>query len=188
MPFEQALHGNLASSAGSGDDARTLSLVHVAGLAANVGFVNFDVSANLFKGFILHGEPKPMQHEPCGLLSDTQVARNFVAAHPVLAVDEHPKRRQPLVEADRAILEDAADFKGELFLAVSALPERAGAQAIAEVWTSTAPWAPDAIRPSKRGDEHDAGFDIGEVGDCAEQGVGSAVFGNHAPRIAQLSW
>jgi hypothetical protein len=121
-------------------------------------------------------------------LSDTQVARDFVAADAVLAVDKHPQRRQPLVQSDRTVFEDAPDLDGELLFASTALPERTSAQAIAGVLVGSAGGAYDAIRPAKRSYKGDAGFNIGEVADCSEQGVGSGVFGNHATRIAALGW
>src|SRR5712691_2909854 len=129
-----------------------------------------------------------MQHEPCGLLSDAEITRDFVAADAVLAVDEHPHRGQPLVETDRAVLENAADLDGELFLAASALPDLASAHPVGRVRARTAPWTFDAVGPAQQGDEGDAGFDVGEVSDRAEQGVGSRVLGSHAPRIAHLAW
>jgi hypothetical protein len=47
----------------------------------------------------------------------------FVAGNAVLAVANHPDRRHPLVQTDGGILENCADFDGELLLAAIAEPE-----------------------------------------------------------------
>ena len=62
----------------------------------------------------LHSLTNPMEHEPRGLLSDFQIARDFVTADPVLAIDYQPHGDQPLVERERAVLENRADFNREL--------------------------------------------------------------------------
>src|SRR5262249_43640387 len=54
---EQPLHGTLAHSASALDDALPAADVHVASLATDVGFVYFDVPANLPAHLVLHGEP-----------------------------------------------------------------------------------------------------------------------------------
>ena len=188
VPFQQAHDSDLTLATGALDDARALALVHVARFAADVGFVNLNVAADFLKALVVHGEAQAVQHEPCGLLGDTKVARDFVAADAVLAVDEHPQGREPLIQTNWAVFEDAADLHRKLFLAASALPERASAQAIAGVGTSATTGALDAIRPPERGNKRDAGFNVGEVGDGAQQGVWSAVFGDHAEIVSASGW
>ena len=63
-----------------------------------------------------------MEHKPRGLLSDSERPVNLVGANPILAVHEHPESAKPLVERERAILKDSADFDGELRGARLTLP------------------------------------------------------------------
>ena len=63
--------------------------VHVASLAADVGFVHFDWStfaAHLHQGTALHCQAESLKHEPCGLLGDTKGAVDFVRTNSVLAI------------------------------------------------------------------------------------------------------
>ena len=71
---------------------------------------------SLSEGDALHGKPDAVQHEPCGLLSDSQSAADFVGADSVLAVGKHPSSSKPLVQGDRAILENGSDLDRELAL------------------------------------------------------------------------
>jgi len=63
-----------------------------------------------------------MEHEPCGLLSDSERPVNLIGANAVLAVDQHPESAKPLVERERAILENRSDLNRELASARFALP------------------------------------------------------------------
>src|SRR5260370_41280526 len=69
-----------------------------------------------------------MEPEPAGLLGDADRPRQLVGADTVLAVGEHPERGQPLVEANRAILEDRAELDRELPPTVAAFPDAAGVE------------------------------------------------------------
>ncbi len=100
------------SSFGDADSA--LVLVHEARRAANEGFVHFDFAAHSSEGFVLQGEPDAMEHEPSRLLSDLERASHFVGTDSILAVGEHPSRREPLIEADGRILKDGSHLDGEL--------------------------------------------------------------------------
>ena len=55
--------------------------VHVASLAADEGFVNFDFAAQLAaEGFILQGQTNAMQHEPSGFLGNIEIASEFATS------------------------------------------------------------------------------------------------------------
>ena len=95
--------------------------MHVAGLAADVGFVDFDIAADFPAVLRLQREPQPVEHEPCGLLSDVQRAAEFVAADAVLAVGEQPECGQPLLKRQRRVLEHGSDLQGELGAGVIAV-------------------------------------------------------------------
>jgi hypothetical protein len=68
-----------------------------------------------------HRETNPMQHEPCGLLRDTQRSRQLTRGRAVFCVGDQPHGNKPLVQAERGRLKDRPDFRAELFLARSAL-------------------------------------------------------------------
>src|SRR5579871_409602 len=177
VPREQTHDGNLAFAASALDDAVALPLVHVPRLTADVSLVNLDVTSDFGKRLVLHGETQPVQHEPRGLLSDTDVAREFVAADAVLAVDEHPERRKPLIEADGGILENRSDLDRELLFAGTALPDHPGFQE--GDFLALAVRTSDAIRPAQRGHEIDGDFLVSEELDRVEQGF-KRVLGSHA--------
>src|ERR1035438_621482 len=64
----------LVMSASASNAALALRDVHVTCLAADEGFVYFHFAAKLgTEEIILHGQPNPMQHEPCRLLGPLQV-------------------------------------------------------------------------------------------------------------------
>ncbi len=111
----------------SGEAGSPLVGVHESRRAADESFVHFDFATHPPERFILQGQTNAVKHEPRGFLSDAKSARNFVGANPVLAVGEHPSRREPLVEADWRILEDGAHLDGELALGVmgGTLPDTA---------------------------------------------------------------
>ena len=101
----------------------TLRLVHVPGLAADVRLAHFRLrhpSCRTLRR--LHREPDARQHEPRGLLGHADGAVQFVAGNAVL-VHQQPHSGKPLVEAERAILEDRPGLDGELFPARLALPQ-----------------------------------------------------------------
>src|SRR5439155_2093351 len=189
VPIQQAHHGDLADHRLADGYLQTALLVgvHVPRFAADEGFVDFDRARDLLEALVLDGEPQPMQHEPRGLLRHVDVAGDFVAADAVLAVDEHPQRRQPLVQADRAVLENRPDLHGELLFAAPAFPQRASAHPVGRFGSGATARAFGAVRPPERGDERNAGFDIGEVFDRAEQGVWSGV-GSHETNIRSWAW
>src|SRR5207248_11488029 len=112
--LQNAEHWSLVHAASAANDPVAFGPVHELGLAADEGFVRLDGAAHLRPGPSLHGEPDAVEHEPAGFLGDAECARQFVRADAVLAVGEHPERGQPLVQPDRAILEDRAELDREL--------------------------------------------------------------------------
>src|SRR5262249_31355282 len=150
----------------------TTSGRHVAGLAADVGFVHFDVAAELpaAVGVVLHGEPNALQHEPRGLLRNANRARDLVAADAVLAVGTHPHRRQPLVEAEGAVFKDGSSLQGELALLVAGLALPSVARCHEVHLVAAAGRAGDPVRPTASDKELPAVVGISEVLDGFEKG------------------
>jgi hypothetical protein len=161
--FEDTHDGGLVLAACPGDPAEPLRDVHVPRLAADEGFVRFDVAGQFAGGRDGQGESNPVVHEPCGLLRHAEGAVDFVGTHAVLAVDDHPHRGEPLIQANRGILEDGPRLQGELpqrmlFAALPAIILRLKD----DVLTSAAR-ACDAIRPATGHEIVAAVIGIGEV-------------------------
>jgi len=153
-------------------DALLAVLVHIANLAADEGFVDFDFTIQLAAAtVILHCEPDALKHEPSGLLANADSAVNLIGRNSILAVGELPHGEQPLVQADRRVLKDRADLDGELSLGMSglALPEVPGRQ---ETDVVRAAGRTDhlAVLPAPRREISDAVLGIGEVSDCFLKG------------------
>lgn len=125
VTIQQAEHYSLSVWAAPVNLCSALSDVHVSRLAADEGFIRFDLSGHLVDASSVHRVPKALQHEPCGLLRDANSASDLVAAHSILAVGKQPHRAKPLVQSYRAVLENRADLNGELLFAVKALPHQA---------------------------------------------------------------
>ena len=104
-----------AFAASARNPAPPLSDVHIAGLAADESLIDFDFAREFLEERAgLHGLANPMQHEPRRLLSDSKVTSNFIRTDSVLAVRDDPDCHEPLVQAERGILEDAPNLDAEL--------------------------------------------------------------------------
>src|SRR5581483_3845166 len=129
------------------------AFVHVAGFAADETLIDFDRrairAAEFYDALALQSKAKPMQHEPRGLLGDAKITGNFVAADAVLAVHQHPQRDKPLGKRNRGFFKDGAEFHGELFRALFALPAFLGFEVV--VLFIAASRTLRAIRPAQRG-------------------------------------
>jgi len=116
-PFDDPLDGSLIDRSPALDLLLSLFGVHVFRTSANKCFVRFDFASHLPKVIGFHRQANPMQHEPSGLLSDAQCPAKLVGTDSVLAVCDRPDGHEPLVETERAILEDCPDLVRELALA-----------------------------------------------------------------------
>jgi hypothetical protein len=98
--------------------------MHESGSAADESFVNFDFAAlpaHLHKRIILHCQTDAMKHEPCRLLSDAEIAGDFVGTDSILAIGDHPNGDKPLIQRDRGIFKDSPDLDAELPMVMDAL-------------------------------------------------------------------
>src|SRR5260370_22888630 len=102
-----------------------------------------------------------MQNEPSRLLSDAEIAANFIGANPVLAVDQHPKSRKPFVERDCTILENRSHLDGELLVTLFALPAMLSLKVV--VLRMPTLRAYRAVRPAESGNRVNAGLFIAKV-------------------------
>src|SRR5258708_37801693 len=91
-----------------------------------------------------------MHHEPRGLLSYTQSATHFVAADPILAVDDEPCRREPLLQRYWRVLEDRPRLERELCMVMLSVTLPGPLFRDPENFVRTAAWACDlAVWPAK---------------------------------------
>ena len=87
-----------------------------------------DGGVDLPAAFVLHGEPDSLEHEPRGFLRHADGSVNLPRADTILAVGNLPDGRQPLIQAERAILEDGTGLERELPARVSGLTDPAYAK------------------------------------------------------------
>jgi hypothetical protein len=87
-------------------------------------FIRFNVAGQLGECAVLHGQANTMEHEPCGFLSHLKVAGDLVGTDSVLAVDDQPRGREPLLKGDRGVLEDGSGLerKSRFFMLGIAFP------------------------------------------------------------------
>ena len=161
--LEDARDGGLVRATRARDLPGTNALMHVASAATDERLVDLDLSAESIERAHLHGQPNPMEHEPSGLLGDPERSPQLVRGDPVLRVGRKPHGRQPLVEAQRRVLEDRPDLDAELFLTALALPDPARLEV--GVLSSLAARANRAVRPAEVGYQVDAYIPIREVPD-----------------------
>src|SRR6266704_1608872 len=122
--LQNADHGNLILGSSLSDAPMVLVAVHESGRATDEGFIYLNLTtlpANFQKRAVLHCKPDAVKHEPCRLLSDAEIAGDFVGANPVLAVGNHPHCDKPFVQRDRRILKDSPDLRSELPMMMYAL-------------------------------------------------------------------
>ena len=84
---------------------------------------------------------------PCGLLGNSEMRSQFIAADAVLATGKEPNGHHPLVHAERRIFEDGSDLDGELLFAAFAEPHVPGGDVGVLIVAATR--AGDTIRPAE---------------------------------------
>jgi hypothetical protein len=184
--IQQTHYQLFARPARARDFFSLLGLVHIAGEAANHGFVGFDrtISAELLKSSALHSEPNPMQHEPRCFLTNLQIARDFARANPVLAVADQPDSRQPLGQRQRRILEDSSNLNRELspvvFLAT--FPAALIGKKV-DLIASACRTFHNTIRPTARNHISDTAVLLREIADRVRQVVGNVAVCLHASNL-----
>src|SRR5207245_6388083 len=122
--LHHAHHDNLILAASASNNALTLRLMHVAGLAADEGFIYFDFTGQLAALLALLCESDSVEHKPRGFLSDIKCPRHFTTTNTVLAIQNQPHCRKPLIQTERRLLEDSPDLHRELpfRMPIAALP------------------------------------------------------------------
>ena len=171
MALQQAHDRGLVHAAGTVNLRGALALVHEPRLAADEGFIDFNIAGHAAEGAGLHRKPDAVEHEPSGLLSDADGTAQLGRTDAVLVIDQHPHGGEPLVETDGAVFHDGADLDRELPLGVAGLARpqaTAGDEGYFRAATGRA--YHDAVRPAQRGHELKGRVGVGELGDRFDEG------------------
>jgi hypothetical protein len=151
-------------------EAKLAAFVHVLSESANKRFIRFDfaIRSAKFRGraerAIVQRSAEPLQHEPCRLLGNANRAVNLHTGNAVLAVNQHPERRHPLVKADGRVLKDRVHFQRELFVAAPAEPQLARLDEVLAFRTATRAMNL-TVWPAKANGIVEGPLRIGEVND-----------------------
>jgi hypothetical protein len=158
--------------------------VHIAGLAADVGFVGFDLAGQLVSRPHAEGKPNPVIHEPSRFLGDTKRPRNLATANAILAVGNQPRSRQPLVQSKGRIFVDRPGLQRELALRmfVPALPAVLLCQK--DYIGAPARWAGNSVGPAAR---HNVLPAVDRIGEEYDGFLKAAGFSFHASSVADLA-
>jgi hypothetical protein len=186
VPLQQSHDSGLARDRGALVRGLAGTLVHEASKPTDERLVNLNIALDLRKGLGLHRQPDAVEHEPRGLLGDPKGAVQLVATDPVLGIDQQPNGGQPLVQADRGILEDRAQLDAELLLAALALPNATGLEE--GVLLGPTNGAGHSIGPAQASQEVQGHVGIGEVlngtYEVGRNGDGLV----HTPKVAHSPW
>ena len=161
--------------------------MHVPRFAADEGFVHFNFTGKFAAAnAILQGQPNPVEHVPCTLLSDSKRAVEFPRTNAVLHVGLHPDRSEPLVQTEGGIFHDGSDLDGELGLRMTALalpePTRSNVPYVLRS-TGRADHAVLPFRPMRQ----EVGNAIIRVGKVDYRVLKGLRFGCHEPILRQVA-
>jgi hypothetical protein len=112
--LQDAHHDSLVFSTRASDNALTLHLAHIASLATDESFVNFNFTTEHFSGTHTKRKTNPVIHEPRRFLRHADSAVNFIRAYAVLAIHNLPHCRKPLVKTNWGIFKDGTRLESEL--------------------------------------------------------------------------
>jgi len=106
-----------------------LLLMHIFGKTTDERFIGLYFTVHLQHRARFHRDPNPMIHEPSRFLGNAEIAGHLVRANAVLTIGNHPNSGEPLVQAERTVLEDCSDLGRKLPLGMFffAFPYTAGA-------------------------------------------------------------
>lgn len=155
--------GGLILAAGAGDLRGPLALVHIPCLAADVGFVRFDLAGQFAAGLTLQAQADAVHHMPRALLSDSQRAVDLPRGNAVLHTGLHPDRYKPLVQTERRVFHDGSDLRAELGLRMPRLALPHATRCNKANIRRSASRADNAIRPATRNQIADAIVGIREI-------------------------
>jgi hypothetical protein len=175
MPVEESHYYGFANSTPTLNLGFSLAFVHVPGLATNESFVNLNLAGH--EGIAaLHCQADTMEHEPSGLLGDSDCPVNLIRANAVFGIRNHPDSSEPLVKSDGAIFEDGSHLDGKLplFMLRLAFPKAASGDE-SDIYAS-ASRARYTIGPAEFDHEVKADVRVGEIFNSFDKGSWLAHF------------
>lgn len=185
VALQESHDGNLARAARTRNLSAVLAPVHVAGEAADVSLIRFDLAAHfLLERTRLHRNADAVNHEPSGLLRDADSAVDFVRTDAVLAVRHHPNCHEPLVQTEGRVLEDGSDLDAELTARVCALTLPLALIRQKGNVRASARRADDAVRPAAGNQVVKAVIRIREEYDCLLERLRGGLLRHHAEILA----
>jgi hypothetical protein len=131
IAVEDSLHNGFVFVRAAAFHFQATALVHVLRDSADEGFIRFHFATfaadlRTAEPFALHHFANSLQYKPCGRLRHAKSAAKFMRTDSILRVSQKPKRRHPLIKANRGIFHDRLDLNRELALAGIAEPQFAG--------------------------------------------------------------
>src|SRR5258708_2970929 len=78
-----------------------LALVHVGYAPTYIRLINLNLAREFVEVDNFQSVANPVQHEPCGFLSNVQGAGQLARTDSVLGIHDQPDRREPFTKADR---------------------------------------------------------------------------------------
>src|SRR6266849_2368393 len=172
--FQNADYWCLVFYSAFGNDALASRRMHESSRTADESLVYFHFAtgaAEFHKVLVMQGETNAVHHKPCGLLSDSERARDLIGTYSILSVHDEPNGNHPLVHPERRILEDSSDFDSKLFLASFTEPNAASRDK--RVLRGIAARASNfACRPAQRHRIVESLLRVGEKANCFLQRLG----------------
>ena len=167
--FHHAESDGLVMPSSASDDTCAALTVHVARFAADERLIDLNLTGQLRSRLIPHDVTDAMQHEPCSLLSNSQIAGDFARTNPVTTVGNQPHSGKPLFKADGGFVQDCADLDRELFATCgsAALPNTARRKE--HRIFGSAVWAFNPVRPTFRRKVPQRVVGISEINNCFSQ-------------------
>jgi hypothetical protein len=126
-------------------------------LARNIGFVNLDRAAQLFRRYLQHGRPDTMAEIPRRLVADSERALNLAGGHSLFGFAEQVRRKEPFSQGQMRIVKDGAGRCAELVVAGVTIVLRAIGNRCGRLFTTR---AGNTLAPAQCLDIAAAGFVI----------------------------
>jgi hypothetical protein len=178
--LQNAVNDCLASAAGPLDGLLATAKVYVLCLSANKCLIRFHPTAELFKRSDVHRMTNPVEHVPSAFLGNLERPRQFATADTILGIGNGPYRDKPLVETERAILENRANFDRKLFAAILRFAlHQATAGNISDVSRAAFRASGLAIGPFDLDHVHETNIEIRVVSNGFQKRLGAMYFSVH---------
>ena len=184
--------GGFVFGASLSNPALVFVSVHESGRATDEGFINLNFAiwpTEFQERTVLHCQTDAVKHEPCGFLSYTKGAVDLVGTDAILAANNQPCSREPLLQLNRGILKDSTRLESKRlplarFMFGVALPyARLGKPANLLSTAARAPY--NAVRPTQLDHKFAAMVEVRKPDNRVPKSGWGYVF--HEPSMRQIS-